>query len=215
VPPERRGQPAPLVRAAPPTGATGPTGPAGVGGALLKDKNGNSQGYLISYGKYFNYTVEHSGYLYQLGVDGTFPIAQIWWTGANCTGTPYLNDGIGGGAQMLAKNLAYSVKTNLLYTLSNPNALGISTSVAINAQSIENPTCMNEAAPVGGVGSHCHDTSNDRFYRFRRTSAAEAIPSAPRSFADCRGPDQTSPVCETPHPRNKNAHDRNCTGGGI
>jgi hypothetical protein len=121
-----------------------------VGDTLLKDKNGNSQGYLISYDNYFNYTVEHSGYLYQLGVDGTFPIAQIWWTGANCTGIPYLNDGIGGGAQMLAKNLAYSAKTNLLYTLSNPNALGISTSVAINAQSIENPTCMNEAAPVGG-----------------------------------------------------------------
>jgi hypothetical protein len=135
-----------------PTGATGATGPAGAGGALLKDKNGTSQGYLIAYDNYFNYTVEHSGYIYQLGVDGTFPAAQIWWTGSNCTGTPYLNDGESGGVKMLAKNVTYSAKTNELYTLSNPNSLGISTSVAITALSIENPTCYNysPALSVGG-----------------------------------------------------------------
>jgi hypothetical protein len=135
-----------------PAGATGATGAAGSGGALLKDKNGTSQGYLINYDSYFYFTVEHSGYLYQVGVDGTFPAGQIWWTGSNCTGTPYLNDGVSGGAQMLAKNLVYSAKTNELYTLSNPNANGVSTSVPITAGSIENPTCYNNspAASVGG-----------------------------------------------------------------
>jgi hypothetical protein len=139
-----------------PTGPTGATGPAGAGGALLKDKNGTSQGFLISYDNYFDYTVEHSGYLYQLGVDGTFPPVQIWWTGANCTGTPYLNDGLSGGAQMLAKNVIYSAKTNLLDTLSSPNALGISTSVAINALSIENPTCMSSVNPEVGLSLPLH-----------------------------------------------------------
>ncbi|MBB5317071.1 hypothetical protein HDF09_001740 [Edaphobacter lichenicola] len=135
-----------------PTGATGATGAAGSGGALLKDKNGASQGYLISYDNYFHYTVEHSGYIYQVGVDGTFPTAQIWWTGSNCTGTPYYNDGGSGGAQMLAKNLVYSAKTNELYTLSNPNSLGISTSVLISAGSIENPTCYNYSPAVSTGG---------------------------------------------------------------
>jgi hypothetical protein len=118
---------------------------------MLKDKNGVSQGYLIGYDNSY-FTVENSGYLYQIDADGTFPPAQIWWTGANCTGTPYLNDGQGnsGGATMLAKQLTYSAKTNSLYTLSNPNANGISTSVPVSAQSIENPTCMNSVASVGG-----------------------------------------------------------------
>jgi hypothetical protein len=44
---------------------------------------------------------------------------------------------------MLAKTAIYSGKTNLLYLTSNPDALGISTSVKITAMSIENPTCMN------------------------------------------------------------------------
>jgi hypothetical protein len=64
---------------------------------MLKDKNGNTQGLLLGYDNYFDYTIEHSGYIYQLSVDGTFPTAQIWWTGSNCTGTPYLNDGESGG----------------------------------------------------------------------------------------------------------------------
>ena len=135
-----------------PTGATGATGPAGSGGAMLKDKNGTTQGYLIAYDNYFYFTVEHSGYLYQVGVDGTFPAAQIWWTGSNCTGTPYLNDGISGGARMLAKNLTYSAKTNLLYTLSNPDSVGVSTSVPMSALSIENPTCYNYSPAVAAGG---------------------------------------------------------------
>lgn len=133
-----------------PTGPQGPAGPAGSGGVQLKDKNGVSQGYLLGYDNYFYFTVENSGYLYEVGVDGTFAPGQIWWTGANCTGTPYLNDGMSGGETMFAKELTYSAKTNSLYTLANPNAGGISTSVAIYAASIENPTCMAAGYNAGG-----------------------------------------------------------------
>jgi hypothetical protein len=117
---------------------------------MLKDKNGVSQGYLLGFDSYGGFTVEHSGYIYQVGPDGTFAPAQIYWTNVNCTGTPYLNDGVQGGVPALAKNLTYSAKTNLLYTLSNPNSVGVSTSVPVSAQSIENPTCMNYPATVGG-----------------------------------------------------------------
>jgi hypothetical protein len=106
----------------------------------------------MGYDSYFYFTVEHSGYFYQIGVDGTFPAGQIYWTGPNCTGTPYLNDGWGGsgGQKMLATQLTYSAKTNTLYTLSNPNSSGVSTSVAVTSASIENPTCYASAGTVSG-----------------------------------------------------------------
>ena len=133
-----------------PTGAAGPAGPAGSAGLTLKDRNGVSQGYLIGYDNYFYFTVENSGYFYQVGVDGTFFIGQIYWTGANCTGTPYLNDGVSGGATTFAKQVTYSAAANSLYILANPNAGGISTSVQITAGSIENPTCMPAGYAAGG-----------------------------------------------------------------
>ena len=53
---------------------------------------------------------------------------------------------------MLAKNLTYSAKTNLLYTLSNPDSVGVSTSVPMSALSIENPTCYNYSPAVAAGG---------------------------------------------------------------
>jgi hypothetical protein len=134
-----------------PTGPAGPAGPAGTSGLLLKDKNGVSQGYMLGFNGFY-FTVEYSGYFYWIAADGTFSGDQIYWTGSNCTGTPYLNDGGIGGEPMFAKGLVYSAKTNTLYTLANPNAGGISTSVALTALSIENPNCQNlaSASPEDG-----------------------------------------------------------------
>jgi Collagen triple helix repeat (20 copies) len=133
-----------------PAGATGATGATGSGGLTLKDKNGVSQGNLVSFDSSFYYTVQNAGYFYQVGADGTFPAAQIYWTGPNCTGTPYFNDGMAGGQIRAAKSLVYSAKANQLYTLSNPDANGVSTSVTVNSQSIENPTCYASNGSVGG-----------------------------------------------------------------
>jgi len=134
------------------TGATGATGPAGTGAAMLKDANGVSQGNLIAFDNSFKFTVENSGYLYLVGADGAFPTAQIYWTGASCTGTPYLNDGAGGagGKMTISKRVIYSAQANSLYSMSNPNAGGISTSVSFTAASIENPTCMAAAYTASG-----------------------------------------------------------------
>ena len=134
------------------TGATGATGPAGSGAAMLKDANGVSQGNLIAFDNSFKFTVENSGYLYLVGADGAFPTAQIYWTGASCTGTPYLNDGAGGagGKMTISKRVIYSAQANSLYSMSNPNAGGISTSVSFTAASIENPTCMTAGYTASG-----------------------------------------------------------------
>jgi hypothetical protein len=133
-----------------PAGAPGATGAAGSGGLILKDKNGVSQGNLVSFDNAFYYTIQNAGYFYRIGADGTFPTGQIYWTGANCTGTPYLNSGSGAGHTRIANSLVYSAMANQLYTLSSPDANGVSTSVAVTSQSIENPTCYASSGSVAG-----------------------------------------------------------------
>lgn len=126
-------------------GAPGPQGPAGANGngLILKDANSNSLGFLLG-NSGTGYNTYKAGYFFTIVADGTFVTAQIRWTGANCTGTPYLNDGGSPPKLRLAKSVIYSKMTDTLYTMSSPNAFGTSSSVAIagGTMSIENPTCM-------------------------------------------------------------------------
>lgn len=79
-----------------------------------------------------------------------FPIDQIYWSGANCTGTPFLNDGGVTGSVTYSKTLCYSGKTGLLYSMAAPNVNGCSTSAAQPvASTIENPTCMSSGGSSG------------------------------------------------------------------
>jgi hypothetical protein len=84
------------------------------------------------------------------GSGNDFPIDQINWTAASCTGTPYLNDGGEPGSVAYYKTLCYSGKTGSLYRLASPDANGSSTSVSVSGgtPTIENPTCM-----TGGTNS--------------------------------------------------------------
>lgn len=127
-------------------------------------QTGPPSGTLLNsgYGVYLN--VKNGKYFFTFGFDGTFPTAQIWWTGANCTGTPYLNDGDSGdigqfgitAAMSYAFTPVYSAVRNELYVLSSPDSNGVSTSMNIpgGSISIENPTCMNNtgnaAQPASG-----------------------------------------------------------------
>jgi hypothetical protein len=78
------------------------------------------------------------------GSANDFPIDQIYWTGASCTGTPYLNDGGETGSQQYYKVLCYSGSAHQLYRLASPDANGLSTSVTFtSAGYLENPTCMS------------------------------------------------------------------------
>jgi len=78
-----------------------------------------------------------------------FPISQIDWTGASCTGTPYLNSGNGAGILSWANVLCFSGQTGSLYSLANANADGVASSVAITGTSIENPNCMSPGTNGG------------------------------------------------------------------
>jgi hypothetical protein len=129
----------------------------------VKDANNNAIGTLLG-GPGFgaSLSLKNGKYFFNVNLDGTFSIAQIWWTGPNCTGTPYLNDGNGGQigtsgtVALLGYAFApvYSGKTNSLYILSNSNSNSVSLSQNVpgGTQSIENPTCMSNggATPTSG-----------------------------------------------------------------
>jgi hypothetical protein len=106
------------------------------------------------YGEYLN--LKNGKYFFTVGFDGTFPIGQIWWSGLNCTGTPYLNDGqsglIGTASYYTAQasyvnEPVYSAAANKLYLLSggNSNSIALSQNMPGGSLSIENPTCMNNS----------------------------------------------------------------------
>jgi hypothetical protein len=135
-------------------------GSGGGGGQMaVYDNNG------VQLGTFFGFNYNGSAYIVTSTGDAVsvlmspvgsddFPGDQIWWTGSTCNGTPYLNDGYWtGGILRYYKILAYSYSTHTLYRMSSPNANGLSSSASgVTALSIENPTCMSNAATpkVGG-----------------------------------------------------------------
>lgn len=138
-----------------PIGPAGPQGPAGPGGGgsglSVADSNGINVGTLVNFDP-SSFVIKKGVYIFYLNGDGFFPGSQIYWTGAGCTGSAYLNDGWGGtgNQKTWANALVYSAKSNQLYRMANANANGVATSVAATAQSIENPTCMASSGTISG-----------------------------------------------------------------
>jgi hypothetical protein len=136
---------------------TPPSGGGGGSAPLLKDNTGTTLGTIL--GLSFDGAVTimtSSGYVVNILMDpdGThkFPINQIYWTVAGCTGTPYFNDGQGGtgGEKRYYKQLVYSGVTSSLYEMSSPNANNVSTSVSFTAATLENPSCGASAGTRSG-----------------------------------------------------------------
>jgi|GEM_PF-4627353 len=127
-----------------------PSGGGGGSALALYDNNAVKLGTVL----YFDYgsgvnIITSSGYNVSVlmqpdGSGNDFPINQIYWTGASCTGSPYLNDGGTTGSQQYYKVLCYSGSAQQLYELASPNANHVSTSVAFTSAGVlENPTCMS------------------------------------------------------------------------
>jgi hypothetical protein len=120
------------------TGATGATGPQGTPGAgSVKDANGNVLGTLVGFTGNNFVTIYKSGYFITVGMGGKFPVSQMWWTGSSCSGTGYLNDGQGGGAQMYNHTVLYSGSTNSLLVPVGSGAQVVSSNATI--ASLEDP----------------------------------------------------------------------------
>jgi hypothetical protein len=117
------------------TGAQGPTGPAG-GATHVKDANNNDLGILMSLNTGNFQVLTSTGHTILINHDGTFPISQIRWSGAGCTGTPYFNS----NGQRYGKYAAYSGVGGLLVP-ADVGANGVSLSATVTVAAIENPAC--------------------------------------------------------------------------
>ena len=123
-------------------------------GPALYDDDNTRLGTILSISRNEATIITSTGYIVKVlfTPNGTndFPIDQIYWSGSNCTGTPFLNDGGITGSVIYSKILCYSGKTGLLYAPANPNGNGCSISTAHSpAATIEYTTCMTGGGASG------------------------------------------------------------------
>jgi hypothetical protein len=93
-----------------------------------------------------------TGYVLSIPFDGVFYPSFITWTGAGCSGTPYLNtgDASSAGQTMSGTRLLYSRAADTLLVPAN-SAPGYATAVAFTAATTENPSCQPNAGAAAGV----------------------------------------------------------------
>jgi hypothetical protein len=133
-------------------GDPGIQGPPGQGGPALVDANNVSLGRVISYTRYAATVVTSTGYQIDIPFDGVFKPAQIYYTGAGCTGTAYLNDGNGGTPPFDAISGKWLVYSGSMNTLMAPATVanGFSMGEAFTAATIDNPSCGASAGTRSG-----------------------------------------------------------------
>jgi hypothetical protein len=128
---------------------------AAAGGPLtIVDSASNYIGKVLSANDYGFSVLTINGYIVSFGWDNALSAAQLWWTGAGCTGTAYLNDG-GSGTPISTKIYG---KTAYWSTLANSYMVpatvtnGTSTSVAAAILTIENTGsgCSSSSGPNSG-----------------------------------------------------------------
>jgi hypothetical protein len=126
------GPPGPPGAAGPPgaPGAAGPTGPAG---ANVVNGSGVVLGTVLTYGGnngIDEYTIIKNGWIFVMQITGAFRSTQmsVNFTGASCTGTPYIS-AVAVGDKRLEKSIVYKIFTNRLFKGANP-VNGVVTAVA-------------------------------------------------------------------------------------
>jgi hypothetical protein len=88
-----------------------------------------------------------------VGWDGKVPNGQIYWTGAGCTGTAYLNDGNGGTAPfdpLWVKSATFSAAAASFMVPNTAATSGAVISGALTSAAIENPACGASAGTASG-----------------------------------------------------------------
>ena len=133
-----------------PRGATGPTGPPG-GGATLQDAGGQTVGKYTGGGSPFiggdNFEIVTStGYVAQIAPTGAVAPIQTWFTGTNCTGTGYVNDGQNTGGEVLPGKWVVG--------LPSLSAIGVPATVAANGTTTSEVATMNS---IYNISSGCRN----------------------------------------------------------
>jgi hypothetical protein len=118
----------------------------------LVDGNNVTLGRVISSDAAGATVLTSTGYQVTIPFDGVFQPAQIYYTGANCTGTAYLNDGNGGTPPFSDISGKWVVFSGSMNTLMVPATVtsGYSTGQAFTAATIDNPTCGASPGTASG-----------------------------------------------------------------
>jgi len=123
----------------------------GANAVTLVDGNNVTLGRVISSNQFGATVLTSTGYQVTIPFDGVFQPAQIYYTGASCTGTGYLNDGGSGGgtARIGGKWVVFSGSFN---SLMEPDTVANGTEVNANftAATLDNPTCGANAGARSG-----------------------------------------------------------------
>jgi hypothetical protein len=108
---------------------------------MAVDGNSVTLGRVLSASRESLTVITSTGHTVTLGWNGAIPIGQIWYSGAGCTGTAYLNSG---GATPRVSHARWVVYSRAFNTLMRPALVagGVSTSTGgFPVQSIDNPDC--------------------------------------------------------------------------
>jgi hypothetical protein len=141
-------------------GIQGPVGPAGPpgGGASLTDGADVTIGKVVA-GSVYGITVASTeDYIFDVNWKGAIDQAQVWYTGTNCTGTAYLNDGRGGrgGEVIYGRTLTALADGTLAAPAAATSGYSTSTELAGDgmAYSIKNvgSPCSNHATGTPASG---------------------------------------------------------------
>jgi hypothetical protein len=119
-------------------GATGPTGPAGPGGITVMDTGGHTLGRFIGMTYSGVSVLTSTGYWVDVQWDGTFPLNQIYYQNANCTGTAWLNAGGDTTGEVWGKQVVWASHAGSLMVPASVNVSGYALPVGFSAGAIEN-----------------------------------------------------------------------------
>ncbi len=132
-----------------PQGPIGPQGPAGTGGVSLYDGANRLIGQVVSTDTYGVTVKTSTGHIITYDWDGTIYPGQIWYSGAGCTGSAYLNTGWSNTVKTYGKLVVYSGSRNSLMVPANV-VNGVATaSGSFPVASIDNPTCGTATTGYG------------------------------------------------------------------
>ena len=98
-------------------------------------------GTVVEMGGYGVTVLTSTGYVMSFEWDGTMSPAQIYYTGASCTGTAYLNSGWSGAGPYWGNEVVYSGSFSSLMVPTNLDANNLTPNAAFTSTSIDNPTC--------------------------------------------------------------------------
>jgi hypothetical protein len=129
-------------------------GAAGLTGAILKDNNGVSLGRIVTASRSSATIVTSTGHMTILNWNGTFPVAQVYFTSFSagvCGGSAYLNSGSSATSPtqyMYGKNLVWVGSMNSLMTATAASIQADGTAATVTPggsgftiAGIDNPAC--------------------------------------------------------------------------